>query len=433
MGLIPKMRNPPLRFILIILVCLSPLTLVLAQPPDTFDITAFEARLEAAMQAENISGVVVMVVDGDEVIYLQGLGQTPGGDPLDPTAAYPLGRLGDIVLSTLVMIQAEYGLLSPQTPVANLLSDFHLRDDSATAALTVARLLTHSGGLVDDPSRSPLEPYPANESHAFPGERFSYCRACYALLVNLLEQLTQQDLASLLQTFLLEPLRMDQTRLDGYALSSTPADLAHFMSVHLQNGRWRDVQLLKPESIQAIQRPWIPTGGRAVEYMGYGWFVQTQAGLAVKEEADDHLLTARDSFNGAYMTLVPAYGRGILLLPDPANRTPLDPLMEIALETFIGWTPLPIPAPQYPTFFAGTFRSDDITLASIPTITIAIEGDHWLVTINEQIQPAALISERTLGLTLDEQPARLYFDAKGQQVTLTIDGITAVYQRQYNS
>lgn len=426
-----------LRRGVIILWCLSSLLGLLApafgQPPEGLDTHQLENDLQAAMRDQDIAGLVVMLVEGDEIVYWGGLGVNAAGEPMDPTARYPIGRLAESLLTTLAMVKVEKGLFDPTMRMVNFVPNFALSSSDATPVLTPSRLMNHTAGLGGD-SLKPLDALSFEVLRQvpvefYPGSRFSYCVSCTAALVGLLQWLTGQPLDSLLEETIFYPLHMDQTRLEAGEIITTAPDLANFMSVHLQAGRWREVQLITPESIKTLHSGIVATARSDTEYYGYGWFVTPNAGLTVVEEEDDRLIAARDMGNyTAQMTLAPAYRRGILLLTDQPSKG-LDKLMEIAVETFFGWTP-PAFEPFRLPYYEGVFISQDPHLGG--ELSIEAVNDGVQVTYHSATSQALFLDQRTLVFEQEGRELRFYFERSSQaaRAILSRDGVTAAFYRK---
>ncbi|HLA43996.1 MAG TPA: serine hydrolase domain-containing protein, partial [Aggregatilineales bacterium] len=328
-----------------------------------FDPIAFEHRMQDAIEISGIDGLVILLVAGDDVVFLSALGQDANGEPMNPVSAFDIGRLSDSFLATLVIAESERGLIEPRDAVDILIDDFTLPGRQSTANITVSRLLNHTAGL-GGTALAPLESLPMESLQDlillhYPGARFSYCTRCYGMLVTLLERLSGKSLSDLMHDIIFYPLQMDSTRIEDHRILTTALDMAKFISMQAQAGRWQQVQMLKPENLLMMQTRIVDTERSLDEEYGYGWFVDSDAGLETITRADDRLITAYDFENySAQMTIAPAYRRGILLLTDQPTDG-LDSLMNIALEAFMGWTPPPFDVPADLRIIAGNFSSTD--------------------------------------------------------------------------
>jgi CubicO group peptidase (beta-lactamase class C family) len=55
-------------------------------------------------------------------------------------------------------------------------------------------------------------------------------------------------------------------------LLGTPSDLTHFLQMHFNGGRYGDVQILKPETVAAMQEMQTTTDGSPLGF-GLSWFI----------------------------------------------------------------------------------------------------------------------------------------------------------------
>lgn len=439
----PHKRCSPMRCVCLMIFCCSllwPLLAVKAQSPvstpPTIDSQALEADLLATMQAEGIAGVTVLVQEGDTILYEAGLGMAADGEPMNPEGRYVLGRSAEPFLTTLTFLQAERGLLAPDSTVTSLIPSFTLPErPNATAALTLQRLLTHTGGLGRDDlapfNPLPLADFPTSQGDFFPGVRFSYCTRCTDLLLHTLEAQANRPIADLLTDLIFYPLHMDMTAIEGGQLVTTPQDLSHFVAIQLQGGRWQGVQLLKPETILAMQRPDAPTQRFGREFYGEGWFVTVDNGFPVSDDKPqlDHLITARDVGNyQAQITLVPAYQRAVILLTDqPTNG--LDGLMAVALRHVAAWSPPADLKPEAPSTLAGAFRPEE---GSSGNLILSAEGNDLIVEYEGQRGVAELIDLRAYAVQLGGEWWYFYLSETGRArgLVLTHHWVTIPFLRQ---
>lgn len=400
------------------------------RPP--FATAVFERAMLNALEAQNIAGVVVVMVEGDEIVYLAGLGEDADGNPIDPAGMYDIGQLADTLNATALMTQAETQTLNINVSLRTYYPDFGLSELGAADSLSVSRLMSHTGGLGGNSATDPastIDPMRLGNiglAH-YPGRQFSYCPRCYPVLNALLEQVSGQAYADAMHDLLFFPLHMDSTQIVDDRILSTAADLAHVMSVHLQAGRWDGVQLLLPESIRQMHHNRVLTQTSPTDAYGLGWFVEVRQGLDVIDLVDDRFVYAKDvGRNQAHMTLIPALNRGILLLTDQPTRG-LEPLMDIAMDTFASWDALPLDVPNLYNL-EGTFVAENGA-----TLVIETEDGETLSVTYQDYPPAVVefVDTRAVRLQTDDFIAQLYFVELGTpfQIYMTIDAIPVLFTR----
>ena len=116
--------------------------------------TAFEAYVAEAIDRLGVPGASMAVVQGGEVVYLQGFGvrQIGGPDPVTPDTLMMIGSVTKAMTSTMAATVVDDGWLSWETPVVDLLPDFAVADPERTPRLTVADAFCACTGL---PRRDP--------------------------------------------------------------------------------------------------------------------------------------------------------------------------------------------------------------------------------------------------------------------------------------
>jgi CubicO group peptidase (beta-lactamase class C family) len=348
--------------------------------------------------------------------------------------SYDIGRLADPILSMLALSHAERNLLSPEINARNLLPSGTIPE--SYNGVTIARLMNHTAGMGTE-ELAPLEALPFAELPgialtSFPGERFSYCTRCYGLLVTTLEAIGGLSIDAQLEQTVFYPLMMDATRVDEGHIISTAQDMAKIMSLHVQDGRWQGVQLVKPETIRALHRASISTGRDSREFAGYGWFVLTDAGIDTPDPNLNHVVTAYDI--GGYraqMTLIPALGRGVLLMTDQDTQG-LNELAALTLEAFTGWAaPLP-QSTRNTSLLVGNFRPRDS--AASEWLSVSEDDEALQISLGDATTRATFVDSRAVAFQINGHQASLFFPEMGlaREAILTMDGVTAVYQRVFD-
>lgn len=257
----------------------------------------------------------------------QRLGEPAGS--LREDAVFLVASITKPVVATGVLLLLERGELSLADRVADLLPGFGRK---GKYGVTVRHLLTHTSGLPDmlpdnrelRAAQAPLERF-VRETCAlkpdFPaGRGVQYQSMGFAVLGEIIHRVSGRSCAEFLGEELFRPLGMHTTALgappewfagapcvaDRIAeirvpedqqdpswnwnsrywrslgapwggLLTTPADLARFAQMWLQDGRWGDVRILSPATVAAATRnqlasmPGIPREDRRTRPWGFGW------------------------------------------------------------------------------------------------------------------------------------------------------------------
>jgi CubicO group peptidase (beta-lactamase class C family) len=114
----------------------------------------FEAYVADAMNRLGVPGASVAVVQGGEVVYLQGFGvrEDGGSKPVTPDTLMMIGSVTKSMTSTMAATVVDDGWLSWETPLVELLPGFAVADPQLTPRLTVADAFCACTGL---PRRDP--------------------------------------------------------------------------------------------------------------------------------------------------------------------------------------------------------------------------------------------------------------------------------------
>jgi CubicO group peptidase (beta-lactamase class C family) len=138
-----------------------------------------------------------------------------------PDSLFQIGSVTKVWTATQVMLLAEEGRLTPDTPVVDVLPEFRLADAAVTRSVTVRHLLSHTSGidgdLFLDTGRGDdcLERYLAacstlGQIHPL-GATQSYCNAGFVVLGRIVERLTGKVWDQALRDQIIEPLGLTRT------------------------------------------------------------------------------------------------------------------------------------------------------------------------------------------------------------------------------
>ena len=178
----------------------------------------------------------------------------------------------------------------------NLDADITLWDSRPTLAIFLNESLVPDGQYYSADSWGPQ-----------PGSDWEYSSTGYLLLTYIVEQVSDQPFVDYLQAHVLDPLEMTSTGYDytaftgrnaipyerrdgvnfaypiynhynlgGGALRSTVNDLSQFLIAHMNQGRYRNTQILQPTSVNAMQTSQFSMfghelGGFTFRGYGLGW------------------------------------------------------------------------------------------------------------------------------------------------------------------
>ena len=271
-------------------------------PPPRSDYSNIAAQLEPLirreMRTEGLPIVAIALVDDQSVVWAHGFGSDSGG-PVGTETVFRVGSVSKLFTDVAIMQLVEQGKVKLDVPVSTYIPEFHPHNPYGTP-ITLRQLMSHRSGLVREPpvgsyfdSTSPplattIESLNRTTVVYPPGTHTKYSNAAIATVGYVLERVTGTPFPRALARAVLEPLAMtsssfeptaqlvrqlapaDMWTLDGrtfaaptFQLGIAPAgsmyttvgDLAKFLSALFADGRGRNGQLLKPETIAEMSRP----------------------------------------------------------------------------------------------------------------------------------------------------------------------------------
>jgi CubicO group peptidase (beta-lactamase class C family) len=233
------------------------------------------------MEELHIPGLTFVFIQGGEVIYAQGYGSADleTATPVDAgSTVMRIGSVSKIFVATAVMQLVEQGQLDLHTDINQYLTTFQL-ERKYSQPVTLAHLLTHTGGFEDPPYTSNVDPeqreplaahLAANmppPSHR-PGKENIYSNYGYALAGLVVEEVSGLPFDQYVDQNIFEPLGMTHSHYllspplpenlatgyfyqdgvqirqpvdydddyPGGSIVSTAPEMAQFMLAHLQDG-----------------------------------------------------------------------------------------------------------------------------------------------------------------------------------------------------
>ncbi|MGH9840130.1 MAG: serine hydrolase domain-containing protein, partial [Blastocatellia bacterium] len=114
------------------------------------DQAALDSIMNEAMKFWQTPGASVVVVRGDEVVYLKGFGlrDVTTKQPVTPDTVFAIGSTTKAFTTAAMAILADQGLMNWDDPVRKHLPYFRLSDPLANESVTLRDAVTHRTGLV---------------------------------------------------------------------------------------------------------------------------------------------------------------------------------------------------------------------------------------------------------------------------------------------
>lgn len=296
---------------------------------DSASLEAFmDGQIEAYMQEMHINGVTVSVVRGQELYWSKGYGwaDEEAGVEVDPAKSlFRMGSISKTFVWTAVMQLYEQGKLDLDADITTYIKDFEL-DDSYSEPITMKHLMSHSAGFEDYyiqlfSTDSLPPPSLAAELNKHmpgrvrpPGVHSSYSNHGTGMAAYIVEQISGLTWDEYVQQHIFDPLGMSKStfkyivpdelkkihakgytysegrytsqKLKGIPLApvgiaaTTANDMAPFMIAHINNGRYKDVQLLD-SATSALMQTTLHTHAEGLRGMCYGFFDHSRNGYKI--------------------------------------------------------------------------------------------------------------------------------------------------------
>src|SRR5687768_5908481 len=283
------------------------------------------------------SGAVVVIDDGRLVAQWG-----------EPARRFPMTSVRKSLVSALIGIAVGRGQISPEATLAAIGIDDEPRLTSEEKTARVIDLLGSRSGVYHPAAYEPASMRKSRpvRGSARAGERWFYNNWDFNTLGTIYERATGRSVFDAFATEIAEPIGMEDYRVsDGqhvrdstslhaaYTFRVSARDLARYMLLWSNDGRWRDRQLIPQQWVRASTRP-ISDAGKDGSY-GLLWWVERDGRLVPGTTVEPGSFAARG--NGPHYAVVIPSRRLIIIhlantdTPSPANwveRTDVGALFE---------------------------------------------------------------------------------------------------------
>ncbi len=343
-----------------------------------------EAFIQKARSEYGVPGVAVAIVHKDRIILLKGYGQRRSGDPasVDENTIFQLASNTKPFVAAALGLQVDAGKIGWDDTVAQHLPGFALKEPYPSYYATVRDLLAHRSGLPafqgdllgtlgysrDEILRRVRYIVP---DHSFL-EQAAYSNIGFFIAGQVLGKTTGAAWEEVVRQRLLGPLKMSRSgfseKLDDKnvaaahavvgeklqiipwdkdaalgaagAMTSTAADMVHWMQMQLSGGTYEGHSILRPKTVQEMHLPSMvvrpgfselpPIDITSGFSYGLGWGSYCYKGHMVVEKGG-----ALDGVR-TVVVLVPDQGLGITVLAN-LNLTALpEAIRAYVLEQYLG-------------------------------------------------------------------------------------------------
>jgi CubicO group peptidase (beta-lactamase class C family) len=301
--------------------------------------TLFKPDFRQTLEAFEVPGASIAVVKDNAVVFAAGYGVRELGynQPVDEHSLFAAGSISKSFTATCLAMLVGEGKLAWDDPVTKYLPGFQLHDAYATREMTIRDLLTHRSGLAEVSGGTVWygSTYDRREiiqriRHLKPvssfRSQFAYQNVMYLVAGEIIPAVTGVSWDDFVQERLLKPLNMTSSNTSTDSLSnasnvampharleekvkrvayrnydnvgpaasinSSAVDLAQFIRLHLNGGRFGDQTLVDSKAITELTRAQItiPIEPRPAELSaltpkfysyGLGWFLRDYRGRKV--------------------------------------------------------------------------------------------------------------------------------------------------------
>jgi CubicO group peptidase (beta-lactamase class C family) len=299
------LQNLLQRLLLTTLILAGSAGLSIAQPlPAPKTLNELRQELDSAMKAQHVAGMMLTMVNRDSILYMGGIGYADLENriPVNEKHLFRLASISKMFTALGVLSMVKEGKLSVNTRLASIAPEIDVDNPWESAnPVTIGQLMEHSTGFSD---KSPFEEI--NDSKKLytglsgiqvfekfmhsrwrPGESHAYSGVNYAILEYVIEKISGKSINDYLQQKVFQPLRMPYANMylnedggglygkayilhdgrlqlvphqPGYkaayaSLHGSAVDMAHALSVYLNDGKTATSQFLTGAIMQDAEKP----------------------------------------------------------------------------------------------------------------------------------------------------------------------------------
>ena len=323
----------------------------------SFNFTAIDNYITSQIQADQIPGLALGIVQGKNVLHLRGFGHADSIDrSVTPTTPFIMGSISKSFTALATMQLVEQGKLVLDTPVNHYLPWFNVGHSPDSNKITIRNLLNQVSGI---PTYAGGKSLAGNGSEALEqrvrelssvqltapvGKTFQYSEDNYIVLGLIIQVVSGQTYEQFVQSHIFAPLNMQHSFVsqteaqrngmatghlwwfgapfpanNPYPSDALPAsfvissaeDMTHYLIAQINNGTYGDTSILSPGGIAELHHPVVSVG--TGDSYAMGWVVGTRHGQQVLWHGGDV-----SNFHGD-MVILPEKKLGVIIL-DNANN-----------------------------------------------------------------------------------------------------------------
>lgn len=199
------------------------------------DFRPVEETLRAELAEKNAPGAAIAIIAGDKIAYLKGVGvaNVETGTPVTTGTLFQTGSVTKPFTAAMILGMSQEGKVGLKVPVGGYVKGLA----PAIGRVTLADLLTHTSGLLDEPDEfgphdeSLMAPYIrswTDDYALFPHDTiFSYSNSGYALAGFTASEVAGKPYTALMKERLFDPLGMKTATFDPTVAMTHPLAVGH--------------------------------------------------------------------------------------------------------------------------------------------------------------------------------------------------------------
>lgn len=335
-------------------------------------LDGFEDVVNEAMKTFKVPGLAMAIIKDDEVIFAKGFGYRDVETklPMTTDTLLAIGSASKTFTTFALATLVDEGKLEWDKPVRNYIHWFRLYDPVMAERLTPRDMVTHRSGLPRhdlvwyNNFTASREEFVKRLAYLQPSadlrEKWQYNNLMFLTAGYLVEVLTGKEWEDAIRTLVFKPLDMTRTNFSvedsqkdsdfalpyresegkvekipfrnitnigpAGSINSSVNKMSNWLIVHLNNGKFKDKQIINAATLEDMHLSHMPTGATPsrpeispADY-GMGWFVDSYRGHRRVHHGGNI-----DGFS-AMVSMLPQDGFGFVVLTNK-NGTPLPELI----------------------------------------------------------------------------------------------------------
>jgi CubicO group peptidase (beta-lactamase class C family) len=328
------------------------------------DLEGLQQYVEMVMKELPVApGLAIAVVRGDKIIYAKGFGyrDLKSKLPVNPQTQFYIASTTKSFTATAAKLLAEEGKLDLDAPLKTYFPNLVLKAPLSADQISLRDLLTHRSGMSNEAivfRTAYTGQYDANEiinllsANTAPiSPQFKYSNLGYVIAGYVMEKVVGEPWQKIVKMKILDPLGMgattayasqakaganyalpymaedgafielpykeDNTMHPGGGLVSSAEDLAKWLTVNMNGGRFNGKQVISPAALEEILSPQINQHRDFYKFKRYAYSL----GWNIGTYEEDKLIHCFGEFDGfrPHVSFMPEHKIGVIVLANESR------------------------------------------------------------------------------------------------------------------